>query len=181
MRPIRLPLTLLLLLPLLLAGCATMDADQCRQADWRAVGLRDGQNGEPLALMERRAKDCADNQVRLDTARYQEGRNQGLPQFCRVELAARFGLEGKPYHGVCPPAIDPEFKRRHAVGWEVNQARAAMRDLDTRQQSAETRLSKAKTDEDRRRARQDLRELDGDIRRARDRVRDAEWNFDRLR
>jgi hypothetical protein len=143
MRPNRLLLSLLPI-PFLMAGCATMDADQCRQADWRAVGLRDGQNGEPPAMMERRAKDCADNQVKLDVARYQEGRNQGLPQFCRVDQAARFGLEGKPYHGVCPPAIDAEFKRRHAVGWEVNQARAAMRDLDTRQQSPKRACPKPK-------------------------------------
>lgn len=170
-----------LVLAALAAGCATMDADQCRRADWRAVGARDGQNGEPLSMLDRRSKDCAEAQVRVDLPLYHQGRNQGLLTFCRLDMAARWGLEGKPYHGVCDAAIDSEFRRRHAVGWEVSQARAALRDLDTRQQVAESRLSKAKTDDDRRRARQDIRELDADIRRARDRVRDAEWNYDRLR
>ena len=165
----------------LVAGCATMNADQCRNADWRAVGLRDGQNGEPLSLLDRRSKDCAENKVAVNAPAYLEGRNLGLPQFCRLDQAGRFGVEGKPYHGVCAPGIDAEFRRRHALGWEVFQARTAMNDLDSRYRSLEYKLSKAKNDDERRQARQDLRSLDNDVRRARDRVRDAEWNYDRLR
>ena len=47
--------------------------------------------------------------------------------------------------------------------------------------SLEDRLGDAKTDEERRRWREELRDLDYDQRRARDRVRDAEWTLDRLR
>jgi hypothetical protein len=169
------------LLATLLAGCATMDADQCRKADWRAVGLRDGQNGEPLALLDRRAKDCADNQVAVNRPLYLEGRNLGLPQYCRVDQAARYGVEGKPYHGVCAPGIDGEFRRRHALGWEVHQARSALNNLDGQQRTLESKLARAKNDDERRSVRQELRAMDNDIRRARDRVRDAEWNFDRMR
>lgn len=164
-----------------LAGCATMDADDCRKADWRAIGLQDGQAGEPPGMLDRRREDCAKAGFATDTARYAEGRAIGLQQYCRLEQAARLGLEGKPYQGVCPPGIDAEFRRLHAVGWEVHQARENLRSVERQMDGAESRLRKADKEDDRRKIRDELRRLDGEMRRARARVRDAEWNFDRLR
>ena len=67
------------------------------------------------------------------------------------------------------------------MGLEVYRARAALRSMDQRRRTLEDRLADAKTDEERRRWREELRDLDYDQRRARDRVRDAEWTLDRLR
>ena len=112
---------------------------------------------------------------------YLQGRNQGLPEYCRLDNAARLGLQGKTYHGVCAAGIDGEFRRRHALGQEVYRARADLRSMDQRRRTLEDRLAEAKTDEERRRRREELRDLDYDQRRARDRVRDAERYLDRLR
>lgn len=158
-----------------------MSPNECRSADWRGVGLRDGLAGEPLSMLDRRTKDCAEAGVAVNTPLYLDGRNQGLPQYCQLDNAARLGLDGKTYNGVCAPGIDGEFRRRHAVGYEVNQSRNALRDLDRRRRDLEDKLSKAKNDDERKRAREDLRDLDFSLRRARDRVRDAEWAYDRLR
>ena len=37
-----------LMVPLLLSACASMNRNQCVNADWYAVGLEDGARGRPL-------------------------------------------------------------------------------------------------------------------------------------
>lgn len=169
------------LLCIVLSGCATMTADECRVANWADVGLRDGLSGAALAKLDDRAKDCAEAKVAVDTARYVQGRDQGLAQFCRIENAVPLGLNGKGYNGVCPVAIDGEFRRRFRLGRDVYDARTALNSLEGNINNAEERLRTATSDDDRRRAREALRDLDLDIRRARDRLRDAERTLDRLR
>ena len=87
----------------MLQACATMSASECRTASWRDVGLRDGLAGEPLGLLDRRTRACAEAGVAVNVPLYLEGRNQGLPDYCRLDNAARQGLAGKTYHGVCAP------------------------------------------------------------------------------
>ena len=170
-----------LALCLWLTGCATMTPNECKAANWGEVGLRDGLAGAALSVLNDRVKDCAEAQVPVDTPRYLQGREQGLLQFCRIENAAPLGLDGKSYDGVCPATMDAEFRRRFKAGRDVHVARNELRSLESRRGTGEERLRSAANDDDRRRARDALRELDSDMRRARDRVRDAEWVLDRLR
>jgi hypothetical protein len=178
---IRLHLSCSLIAAALLAGCGTMSPKECQNADWRAIGLGDGLKGETLSILERRTASCADAGFKVPAPLYVEGRDEGLAQYCQLGNAARLGLSGSGYQGVCPAGIDGEFRRRHALGWELNQARSALRTADARQADLERRLSKASNDDERKRAREDLRDYDRVVRRARDRVRDAEFNYDRLR
>ena len=164
-----------------LTGCATMTPNECKAANWGDVGLRDGLAGAALSVLNDRAKDCAEAQVPVDTPRYLQGREQGLLQYCRIENAVPLGLNGESYAGVCPAAMDGEFRRRFNAGRDVHLARNELRSLEGRRGTAEERLRSAANDDDRRRARDALRDLDADMRRARDRVRDAEWALDRLR
>ena len=164
-----------------LTGCATMTPNECKSANWGEVGLRDGLEGKALSVLNDRVKDCAEANVPVDTPRYLQGRDQGLLQYCRIENAVPLGLNGKSYDGVCPSAMDGEFRRRFKVGRDVHLARNDLRNLEGRRSTAEERLRSAANDDDRRRARDALRDLDSDMRRARDRVRDAEWVLDRLR
>ena len=165
----------------LLGACTTMTPNECQVAKWAEVGLRDGLAGEPLSVLNDRIRDCAEAKVGVDTPRYLQGRDQGLVSYCRMENAVRLGLDGKSYRGVCPVMVDPEFRRRFQVGREVHDARGELRNLDGRRTTLETRLRDAKTDEDKRRIRDELGDLDRDMRRARDRLRDAERNLDRMR
>jgi hypothetical protein len=170
-----------LVLILWLQACSTMSANECRQANWRDVGFRDGLAGAPLRQLDRRIKDCAEAGVTIQVPAYLLGRNEGLPSYCRLDNAARLGLEGKAYQGVCAAGIDAEFRRRHAMGMDVYRARSELRNLDQRRRHLEDRLADARNDEERRRTREDLRDLDNTMRRTRDRVREAEWALDQLR
>ena len=177
----RLFLSVIVALSTLLGGCATMSADECKVANWSDVGLRDGLEGAALSRLDYRVKDCAEAKVAVDTPRYLQGRDQGLLQFCHLENAVPLGLKGGNYNGVCPVGLDGEFRHRFKLGRDVYDTRQVVRNLEGNINGAEDRLRVAPNDEDRRRAREALRDLDFEIRRARDRQRDAERALDRLR
>jgi hypothetical protein len=177
----RVVLSCVLALSAMLSGCATMSADECRVANWSDVGLRDGLEGAALSRLDYRVKDCAEAKVAVDTPRYLQGRDQGLLQFCHLENAVPLGLKGGNYDNVCPAPAGGEFRRRFKLGREVFDARQAVKNLEGNINGAEDRLRAAPNDEERRRAREALRDLDFEIRRARDRQRDAERALDRLR
>lgn len=188
------------LLPLLLcaqlAGCALMDVEECQSADWHALGVRDGAEGRPDAYLQQRVDACAEAGVAADTRRYAQGRDEGLQQYCRLENAFLAGSHGGTYAGVCPPAVDAEFRRRFAAGRAVHDAKKEVkrlqdriegkeRDMRNSHKDEERRLRDQDRDEERRRIRREfdqrrdrlrteIGDLDRDLRRARDRLYDAE-------
>ncbi|MDD0816336.1 DUF2799 domain-containing protein [Curvibacter sp. HBC28] len=170
-----------LLMVFLLHGCATMSADECKYARWNEVGLRDGLAGEPLSTLNARTQDCAEARVTPDSRAYLQGRDQGLQSYCRLDNAVQLGLNGKSYQGVCPAPIDLEFRRRFSLGREVYDARQQINQRERRRDELERRLKASNKDEDRRKIRDELEDEDRKTRRARDRLRDAEWQLDRLR
>jgi hypothetical protein len=186
----------------IVAGCATMSADECRVANWFEIGQRDGLSGETLDVLDDRRKDCAEVQVAVDHRIYLAGREQGLRSYCRIENAIGLGLAGKPYRGVCPAMVDDEFRQRHELGASVHALRQQINDVEDRIEHTERKqresyraeeaaLKDVAKDEDRRRIRQDydarrselrddLRALDRRLQRLRDQLRDAQRLIDSL-
>ncbi len=185
-------------LPLwLAAGCATMSPEECRNANWRDVGLRDGQQGAALSHLDGRIKDCAESGVSVNTHAYLDGRAYGLRNYCRIENAMVMGLNGGYYQGVCPPDVDFVFRQRFQIGRAVYDLRAEVRGLDQRieslerqlratNQDEEKRLREASSDDERKRVRKaaddqrrdirnDLGEADRRLHRKRDELRAAEF------
>jgi hypothetical protein len=165
----------------LMSACATMSPEQCQSADWGVVGMRDGQNGAATTLLDNRLADCAKVGVKINVDQYLRARDVGLQTYCRIETAAQRGLDGAGYAGVCPPGIDGEFRRRHAIGREFRDAREQVRYTRGRREALERRLREANSEDDRRRARGELEEADYAVRRAMDRQFEAERRFDYLR
>ena len=83
--------------------------------------------------------------------------------------------------GVCPPGIDGEFRRRHAIGRELREAREQARYTRSRRESLERRLRETGSEDERRRVRGELDEADYALRRAMDRLFEAERRYDYLR
>jgi len=67
---------------LLLAGCAGLDAESCRNADWYGVGFRDAMYG-----LQRQDftydSQCAAHGATVDEARYAQGWREGKYEFDR--------------------------------------------------------------------------------------------------
>ena len=67
---------------LLLCGCAGLEAEDCRRADWYALGFRDAMYG-----LQRRddtyAWQCAPREAKVDVPRYAQGWQEGKYEFER--------------------------------------------------------------------------------------------------
>jgi hypothetical protein len=135
---------------LLLVSCATMSPEECKVADWREVGQRDGQSGQTLSHLQSRVEDCAKVGVNVNAQAYRAGRDLGLRSYCRLENAVPLGLNGGFYAGVCPPAIDVQFQQRFQLARSVYDLRNDVRSLDDRTESLERRLRETHHEEDRR-------------------------------
>ena len=109
-----------------LSGCATMSADECATADWSAIGYEDGSTGYPADRIGDHRKACAKHGFTPDLAAYQEGRKQGLKEYCRPGSGFRAGRNGSNYHGVCPANLEEDFMSGYRVGHKIYEMRSAV-------------------------------------------------------
>lgn len=93
----------------LTAGCASMSKDECLAVDWRTIGYEDGVEGRSGDHIAEHRKACAKYGVRADLDQYQQGRNQGLREFCQPTNGYRIGVRGGNYYGVCPVELERPF------------------------------------------------------------------------
>ena len=171
----------LLVASLLLAGCATLDADECKAADWRQIGRSDGERGYGMGRLDEHRKACAEHGITPNADRYWLGRSEGLQHYCRLDNALRVGRAGQSYQGVCPPAIDAHFRLWHAAAYEASRIRSAMDSTNSEIDQLERRLRQRDIDDrERQRLRQTIRELDRRRDRLRDDLNDQDRRVDRL-
>lgn len=179
-RTLRMPCALLAM-SLLMAGCATLDADECKAADWRSIGRSDGERGHTTARLDEHRKACAEHGITPNADRYWLGRSEGLQHYCQLDNALRIGRAGQGYQGVCPPQVDPTFRRWHAAAYEVARLRSAMDGVNSEIDQLERRLRQRDIeDRERLRIRHTIRELDRRRDLLRDDLNDQERRLDRL-
>ena len=121
----------------LLAGCATLDRDECRTANWYAIGLEDGAKGRALDRLGEHRRACAEYGVTLDPDRYVAGRNEGLKTFCTFEQGYSQGRAGNGYSGACPAETAKVFLAGHQRGRELYE-------LHRRQDTLEREINRIK-------------------------------------
>ena len=110
---------LLLLLVAGLGGCASMSSEECMTSDWAAIGYEDGARGYTTQRITDRRKACAKHGVTLDFAAYQEGREQGLVEYCQPGRGFSVGSSGSRYNGVCSVALEPDFLEAYNAGYHL--------------------------------------------------------------
>jgi hypothetical protein len=118
---------LIVLLALLATGCASMGEDECRVADWRAIGYEDGASGRSASHIGERRKACAEYGVAPSFAAYQQGREEGLRKYCTPASGYRLGRNGRSIAAVCPSELQDDFRDAYKSGREIYQAAAAVR------------------------------------------------------
>ncbi len=118
---------LVVVLGLLVAGCASMGEDECRVADWRAIGYEDGVSGKAASHLGERREACAEYGVTPNFAAYQQGREEGLREFCTPASGYRLGRNGQPFSAVCPSELQADFHDAYKSGREIYQAAAVVR------------------------------------------------------
>ena len=107
-----------------LSGCSTMSAKECVAADWRTVGYEDGVSGYSGDRIGDYRKSCAKHGITPDLAQYQNGREQGLREFCKPVNGFRVGARGRAYDGVCPAGLDAPFMEAYESGRQLYSLRS---------------------------------------------------------
>ncbi|MGI9270401.1 MAG: DUF2799 domain-containing protein [Woeseiaceae bacterium] len=107
-----------------LSGCASMSGDECATSDWSAVGYEDGSRGYTTERFGSHRKACAKHGVTADFGAYQQGRNQGLVEFCQPNRGFNLGASGGRYSGVCSADQEPEFLDAYRVGQQLYSLRS---------------------------------------------------------
>jgi hypothetical protein len=110
---------LLSLLVIGLAGCATMSGDECATGDWTAVGHEDGSRGYTSGRFSKHREACAKHGITADFQAYQQGRSQGLVEFCQPSRGFNLGASGGQYKGVCSVELEADFLDAYRVGQQL--------------------------------------------------------------
>lgn len=107
-----------------LSGCASMNADECTNSDWSAIGYEDGSRGYTTERFTSRRKACAKHGVTADFQAYQMGRKQGLQEFCQPARGYHLGVNGGHYNGVCAAEFEPDFLDAYRAGYKLHTLRS---------------------------------------------------------
>ena len=102
-----------------MSGCATLDKNECLNADWRTIGYEDGTRGYSGAHIANHRKACAKYNVTPDLDQYEEGRQMGLREYCTPGNGYRLGASGKQYHNTCPADLEPAFRQAMQAGHDL--------------------------------------------------------------
>ena len=114
-----------------LSGCATMNADECATTDWSAIGFEDGARGYTTERFSRHRKACAKHGITPDFQAYQNGRSQGLVEFCQPGRAFNYGANGGHYNGVCAGDMEPDFLDAYQAGYKLHSLRASVNNANS--------------------------------------------------
>ena len=98
----------------LLNGCAIMSKSECLNANWAAIGQRDGINGAG-AKMQERGHACAKHEIAIDRKLYTEGYKKGLKTYCNPQAVFDFALQGKGDYQSCPLEMHNELRPYYSV------------------------------------------------------------------
>lgn len=91
----------LCIVALTFTACSTMNKSECLTANWKTIGYGDGTNGYKASRISSHRSACAEHGVTPNLAAYNNGRNQGLNQYCIPSTAYNKGASGSRYNGVC--------------------------------------------------------------------------------
>jgi hypothetical protein len=131
-----------------LAGCASLSERECRNADWYAIGARDGRNGADPDRIEQHEKACAELGIRPDRTQWAAGRADGLAAYCTPRRAFEVGESGGAYGGVCGSETEPAFLRAYELGRELADARTRLETIDRELAYLDRALADAERRED---------------------------------
>ena len=119
----------------LVCGCASIPASTCRTSDWHNLGYRDALKG-----LESRAKDLYESCPSFHMTEYNNGREEGLDEFCTSEQAYEFGVRGGTYRGTCSGALGAIFEQAYASGRVVGALEKQLDEIDRQLQDLEYQL-----------------------------------------
>ena len=127
-----------------LGGCAGMSGDECITSDWAAIGYEDGARGYTTDRISQRRKACAKHGVTPDFAAYQNGRQQGLVEYCQPGRGFDVGSNGGRYNGVCSVDLEADFLDAYNAGYHLYTLRSNVNRANSAINAKERELQRIK-------------------------------------
>jgi hypothetical protein len=127
-----------------LSGCASMSSEECANSDWVAIGYEDGSRGYMTDKFGSRRVACAKHGVTADFKAYQEGREEGLVEFCQPSRGYNLGVSGGSYYGVCDVAMEEEFLDAYRVGSQLHSLRSNVNNANSRIYTKEAEIKRTR-------------------------------------
>jgi len=121
---------ILTFITLFLSACATLNKDECKTANWRVIGYEDGSTGQPASLIGAHRSACAEYGIKPDLDAYNNGRAEGLHQFCIPATGYKKGLSGNSYNGVCAGYKEAQFLSAYNAGKELYNEMSVLRAME---------------------------------------------------
>ena len=103
-----------------------MNKAECLVSDWQMIGYEDGARGYGSQRLARHRKACAKHGIVPDLAAYQQGRSEGLREYCQPTKGFTLGSSGTSYGGVCPAELEADFLAAYNAGHHLRQLRASV-------------------------------------------------------
>jgi hypothetical protein len=108
-----------LLSSIMLSGCASIfgpSQNECLQANYAQLGLRDGQLGRLPDTINQYQNACTQFGIKVDRQAYKTGYDQGLLEYCNSSNAINLGRAGGEYIPVCPGEKESDFFNHYMLG-----------------------------------------------------------------
>jgi hypothetical protein len=130
-----------------LSGCATLGQDECLNADWRTIGYEDGSQGYLASRIGSHRKDCARHGITPEFNRYEQGRLEGLQEYCMPQKGFSLGTSGGQYNYVCPQELEAAFlkgyyhgKNVHGIQMQIKRQEESLQEINEELSSVENDL-----------------------------------------
>jgi hypothetical protein len=124
-----------------LSGCTTLGQDECLYADWLTIGYEDGAHGYPASRIDSHRKDCARHGITADFNRYEEGRLEGLREYCMPQKGYDLGTSDRQYNYVCPKELEAAFLKGYYHGKNIRLAQMEIKRQEENLQEIHDELS----------------------------------------
>ena len=143
----RVRFSLALCVALVLSGCSTMDAQECKDTDWAYLGQLDAMDGKQdiNTRAKRHFRTCKDKGVQMDTRSYQQGWMRGLRDFCTPQSGKVYAEAGNKYqYGYCPAQVEGAFLQGYSPAREIIEAKEHASELERRISAKKKELREAR-------------------------------------
>jgi len=107
------------MIPLLLNSCATLKEEECLTVNWYNIGYEDGTNGYESSRVALHRKACSKYGVIPDLSLYQQGRSEGLVEYCTPHKGYSQGVNGLTYRDVCQGNLKNPFQQAYNIGHDI--------------------------------------------------------------
>ncbi|MCP4316822.1 MAG: DUF2799 domain-containing protein [Hyphomicrobiales bacterium] len=172
--------TIILIVPLALSACATLNEAECQTANWRDLGQRNGQQGKASSYIVEHEKACARFGTPVDGTAWRTGWEVGIRQYCTPQNGLQAGRDGKFYVQSCPADLVPGFLRTYAVGKRVYDAKSQRDSIRNEIDNLNRSVTDATDETERSRLQTQLILKQNELFLAQQRLTDAELDADRL-